>query len=559
MNPSSEKESPGQLTSELSEKTPGQNTNGVMNSSATEAQAPDPSAVSSPETDQEEPSEEDLANLRHISGKIPVEAWIVAWFSGAERFAYYALQAPLQNYIQNPASGFGRPGALGKGQSVATALNSFLRLVSFTTPVFAGVLADGHWGPYKTLVVSCGLYFTGILLLLLTSIPPALDAGAGLGGLIGAFILIGLGVGGVKSSVAPFTADQVRITGKQIQTLDSGERVIVDHEVTVRRVYSIFYWCANVGALSGLASVTMEKYLGFWTSFLMSLVALASGTVVLILGRNRFYRRKPEASFRAKLLSALGCAIRGGFNLDSAMPAVQLEKHGRTVPWDDQYVEDLRQALQACRVWAIYPIVWLCYEQNQTNLVSQSGQMVTHGIPNDAVSSLNPIFVLMAVPLFEQCVYPYMHKLKLNPRPTVRMTLGFIMIAFSMAIAAGVQQAVYNAGPCYNMPLECAASNDGHIPNQVSFTLQIPVHAVSAVGEVLWSVSGSEYAYNKAASHMKSTLQAVTMLTLALNSVLGLAVSPAAHNPNLVILFSSFAGAMTVASGVFGWFFWTSD
>lgn len=80
----------------------------------------------------------------------------------------------------------------------------------------------------------------------------------------------------------------MRVTGKQIQTLDSGERVIVDHEVTVRRVYSIFYWCANVGALSGLASVTMEKYLGFWTSFLMSLVALASGTVVLILGRNRF-------------------------------------------------------------------------------------------------------------------------------------------------------------------------------------------------------------------------------------------------------------------------------
>lgn len=40
---------------------------------------------------------------------------------------------------------------------------------------------------------------------MLTSTPPSLDAGAGLGGLIGAFVLIGLGVGGVKSSVAPFT------------------------------------------------------------------------------------------------------------------------------------------------------------------------------------------------------------------------------------------------------------------------------------------------------------------------------------------------------------------
>ncbi|KEZ39441.1 hypothetical protein SAPIO_CDS10160 [Scedosporium apiospermum] len=192
------------------------------------------------------------------------------------------------------------------------------------------------------------------------------------------------------------------------------------------------------------------------------------------------------------------------------MPASQFEKHGRTVPWDEQYVEDLSQALQACKVWAIYPIVWLCYEQNQTNLVSQSGQMITYGIPNDAVSSLNPIFVLVVVPLFERCVYPYMHKAKLDPRPTVRMTLGFALIAVSMAIAAGVQQIVYNAAPCYDRPLECPASNNGKIPNQASFLLQIPVHIVGAIGEVLWSVSGSEYAYNKAAPHMKSTLQAVT-------------------------------------------------
>ncbi len=38
---------------------------------------------------------------------------------------------------------------------MATALNSALKLMAFTTPLFAGVLADGHWGPYKTLLVSC--------------------------------------------------------------------------------------------------------------------------------------------------------------------------------------------------------------------------------------------------------------------------------------------------------------------------------------------------------------------------------------------------------------------
>lgn len=151
----------------------------------------------------------------------------------------------------------------------------------------------------------------GIAVLTLTSIPPALDAGAGLGGLIAALILIGIGVGGVKSSVAPFTgnqnliddnrifrnlvnhcfhmpADQLRRDANQIVVLDSGERVIVDQELTIRRVYSIFYWCTNIGALSGLASTTMEKYIGFCVAFLLAFVSLAFGISILVLGRSRY-------------------------------------------------------------------------------------------------------------------------------------------------------------------------------------------------------------------------------------------------------------------------------
>ncbi|KAL8729999.1 MAG: hypothetical protein Q9166_004322 [cf. Caloplaca sp. 2 TL-2023] len=103
----------------------------------------------------------------------------------------------------------------------------------------------------------------------------------------------------------------------------------------------------------------MEKYLGFWTSFFLALVALAFGTLALMLGRNKYYRRKPEASFRAKLLSALACAIRGGFRLDAAEPATRLEKHGRVVHWDEQFVDDLHQALQACKVWQVSTLVHL--------------------------------------------------------------------------------------------------------------------------------------------------------------------------------------------------------
>lgn len=149
--------------------------------------------------------------------------------------------------------------------------------------------------------------------------------------------------------------------------LKSGERVVVDHEITVRRVYSIFYWATNVGALSGVISTTLEKYVGFWSSFLAAWVALAFGTVALIVGRKNYCEfsmlssksttnfrsdiREPSASFRAQLFSALGCAIKGGFKLDAAEPAYQLEHHGRSVPWDEQFVDDMRQAFQACKYW----------------------------------------------------------------------------------------------------------------------------------------------------------------------------------------------------------------
>lgn len=41
-------------------------------------------------------SDEDLTSLRQIGGKVKAQVWLVAWFSGAERFAYYALQVPLR-------------------------------------------------------------------------------------------------------------------------------------------------------------------------------------------------------------------------------------------------------------------------------------------------------------------------------------------------------------------------------------------------------------------------------------------------------------------------------
>lgn len=82
----------------LEEKDLGQNITSVLPYvSATEPSAVPSIGIAIGQDEPIEPSEDDLVNLRRIGGQIPAAAWLVALFSGAERFAYYALQAPLRN------------------------------------------------------------------------------------------------------------------------------------------------------------------------------------------------------------------------------------------------------------------------------------------------------------------------------------------------------------------------------------------------------------------------------------------------------------------------------
>lgn len=127
------------------------------------------------------------------------------------------------------------------------------------TPIIGAVIADQYWGKYKTIVVFCGIYLVGLLVLFLTSLPISLEHGAGLGGLVVAIIIVGLGTGGIKSNVAPLIADQYTRKKMAIKTTAKGGRVIVDPAATVQRIYMIFYACVNVSSLSLLATSSMEK------------------------------------------------------------------------------------------------------------------------------------------------------------------------------------------------------------------------------------------------------------------------------------------------------------
>ncbi|CAF3521804.1 unnamed protein product [Rotaria sp. Silwood1] len=157
-----------------------------------------------------EPSSEELTTLEHVSERIPLGAWLIVFCELCERFAFYGLAAPFQNYIQYPIPGPGdkQPGALGRGQRTATTLTTFFQFFAYLTPIFGAILADQYWGKYKTILLACIVYMIGLLVLIVTSIPPSISAGVAFPGLIVAIIIISFGTGGVKSNVSPLMAEQ---------------------------------------------------------------------------------------------------------------------------------------------------------------------------------------------------------------------------------------------------------------------------------------------------------------------------------------------------------------
>lgn len=168
--------------------------------------------VVSPDTEPNEiePTAEELETLPHISDRIPLAAWMIVFCELCERFAFYGMSGPFQNYIQFPAPGPNdkQPGALNRGQQTATLLTTFFQFFAYLTPIAGAIVADQFLGKYRTIFVSCCIYLVGLLVLVLTSIPPSIHAGVGLPGLIIAMIILGTGAGGVKSNVSPLMADQ---------------------------------------------------------------------------------------------------------------------------------------------------------------------------------------------------------------------------------------------------------------------------------------------------------------------------------------------------------------
>lgn len=492
-----------------------------------------------------EATEEELHTFRHVSGKIPLRAWLVAIVELAERFSYYGLSTPFQNYMQNGPDD--KPhGLLSLGSQGATGLSYFFQFWCYLTPVFGAWVADTYLGKFKAIFLFACVYIVGIFILFITSFPQFSDHDTALGGFIASLIIIGIATGGVKSNVSPLIADQVPKEKPSIKFLKSGEKVIVDQALTVQNVFMIFYFMINIGALSLLATTQLEARVGFWAAFLLPFCFFFIALFVLFLGRNQYVKVPVGDKIISKCFRICFIGIRNKFNMDVAKPSVSPEAN---YPWSDKFVEEVKRAVLACKLFLFYPIYWLVYGQMVNNFVTQAGQMELHGLPNDLLQAINSIAILVFVPVCDRLLYPFLRKF--TPFKSVtRIFFGFMWGTAAMLYAAVLQYFVYQAGPCYDMPKACAPEFRT-VPNHIHIALQTPAYVLIALSEIFANITGLEYAYTKAPLSMKSFITSLYLLTNAFGSAIGIALSPTAENPKYVWTYSGLAISCFIAGCLF--------
>lgn len=177
----------------------------------------------------------------------------------------------------------------------------------------------------------------------------------------------------------------------------------------------------------------------------------------------------------------------------------------------------------------------LAYGQMTNNLTSQAATMKLGGVPNDIVSNFNPLFIVILIPIMDQLIYPGLRKLGFHFTPIKRITCGFFLASFAMISATVTQHYIYKMGPCGTQANDCEDEAGNPLTVNISVWVQLLPYGLIGFSEIMASVTSLEYAFTKAPTNMRSTVQAIALFMNAVSSALSQALVALADDPLLVV------------------------
>ncbi|MBL8826020.1 MAG: POT family MFS transporter [Planctomycetaceae bacterium] len=366
----------------------------------------------------------------------------------AERFSYYGMVAILTVFMtKHLLNADGQPDYMSEPEA-REMLHSF-KFLNYFFPIIGALLADSILGKYRTIIwLSLGYCFGHLVL--------GLDHtrwGLGWG-----LLLIAIGSGGIKPCVSAHVGDQFGPSNAHL----------------IERVFGWFYFAINFGSMfSTLLTPWLleDPRFGPKWAFGVPGVLMALATFVFWLGRNRFVHVPP-----------------GGMRFVR-------EVFGP---------EGFRTVMRLIGLFSFMVVFWALYDQTHGAWVLQADKMDRHlslGFidltPNAAqFQAINPVLVLLFIPLFSFLIYPAVSKYLFEFTPLRRVGVGLFLMVAAYCIPYWIERQI-------------EAGLTPHI------NWQLLAYVVLTASEVLVSITMLEFSYTQALKTMKSVVMALNLLSVA--------------------------------------------
>lgn len=394
----------------------------------------------------------------------------------AERFSFYGMRGILFVYMTSFLVDATGTNATLSPEQAKSVQHLFLASAYFF-PLLGAILADSLLGKYRVILWLSVLYCLGHL---------ALATVAGRNGLYLGLALIAIGAGGIKPCVSAHVGDQF---GKANQHL-------------ITRVFGWFYFSINVGAF--VSSLLTPLLLDMFSSPERGLAYLGG-----------WFPDKWVASWTTHFNPSFGAHV--AFGVPGVLMAIATltfwlgrKKYAHIPPAGNEFFDQLfhKDSLEA--ILKLVPLFffvmffWSLYDQTSSAWVEQASKMdrrlFWHEWLPAQIQAINPILVLLFIPLFDLVIYPTVGKF-IKVTSLRKIGTGLFLCAAAFAISAFIQMEI----------------DDGFSPNII---WQFMAYVVMTAGEVLVSITCLEFAYTQAPNSLKSLVMSLYLLSVSFGNLL---------------------------------------
>ena len=413
-----------------------------------------------------------------VKSRFPKSVPYIIGNEAAERFSFYGMRSILVTFLvaqfYNPT---GNKALTTVAEAHANESTHFFVTLAYALPFVGGLVADWFTGKYKIILYISIVYCFGHLFLAMFD--------TNLNGFTAGLVLVAIGAGGIKSCVSANVGDQFNATNQDL----------------LSKVYGWFYFSINAGSMFSTVLIPWTyKYYGAKWAFGIPGILMGLATIIFFSGRKLYVKLPPTGVNKDNFVFISLYAL---FNIRKKQKGQSLldvakEKHS------PEKVEGVKAVYRVMTVFFFALAFWAVWDQCLSEWVLQAAKMdriinlgfTKFEILAGQVQTVNTIFLLLFIPVFNYWLYPFFDGIGLKTTPLRRLGVGLVLTALSFVIIALIQANIDGGG-------------------SPSIWWQIFAYMVLSAAEVLVSITGLEYAYTNSPKSMKSTMTGIWFLVVS--------------------------------------------